>query len=409
MKCRHCCSDLKLSFLDLGSAPPSNAYLTAEQLRKSELWLPLRLLVCESCWLVQTEDYTGREALFSEDYAYFSSFSTSWLAHAKDYVECMIQRFRLGAASCVVEVAANDGYLLQYVKQANVPCYGIEPTKSTASIAREKGIEIVESFFGVELAEKLTSRGKAADLIVANNVLAHVPDINDFVSGFSRLLKPTGVATFEFPHLLKMVQENQFDTAYHEHYSYLSLNSALRIFKHNGLQIFDVEELSTHGGSLRVYAQRSDIGTLIPTTKITNILREEIDAGVETGIFYRHFQCAAEKIKDDLICFLIEAKREGLKVGAYGAAAKGNTMLNFAGVRPDLLPYVVDRNPAKQGKFMPGSRIPIVNEAHLKNHQPDRIIILPWNLSQELMLQLAYATEWGAIFVRFVPTLEVLP
>jgi len=260
LKCRHCGSDLNLPFLDLGSAPPSNAYLTKADLRAPETWYPLRLLVCEGCWLVQTEDHAGREALFTQDYAYFSSFSTTWLAHAQRYVEQMIARFGLNASSCVVEVAANDGYLLQYVKQAGIPCYGIEPTTSTASAARSKGIDIVERFFGLELADELAQAGRQADLMVANNVLAHVPEINDFVSGFTRLLKPEGVATFEFPHLLRMVQENQFDTAYHEHYSYLSLTAVQRIFAANGLTLFDVQELSTHGGSLRVFAQRSDSG-----------------------------------------------------------------------------------------------------------------------------------------------------
>lgn len=407
MKCRHCGSELCLPFLDLGSAPPSNAYLTGNGLRAPETWFPLRLLVCESCWLVQTEDHAGREALFTDDYAYFSSFSSSWLAHAERYVQSMVGRFNLNSASRVVEVAANDGYLLQYVQANGIPCYGIEPTASTAQAARNKGIEIVGRFFGVELAEELASDGQQADLIAANNVLAHVPDINDFVSGFGRLLKPGGVATFEFPHLLRMVRENQFDTAYHEHYSYLSLTAVERIFAHKGLSVFDVEELPTHGGSLRVFAQRSDSGQQVVSPAVEVLRKVEADAGMTSMAFYSDFQSSAEKVKDDLVAFLIDAKRQGLKVGAYGAAAKGNTLLNFAGVRPDLLPYVVDKNPAKQGKFMPGSRIPIVAEAHLKQNRPDYVVILPWNLREEVVEQLAYIREWGGQFVTAVPKIKI--
>jgi SAM-dependent methyltransferase len=398
---------LRLPFLDLGSAPPSNAYLTEGGLLAPETWYPLRLLVCESCWLVQTEDHAGREALFTGDYAYFSSYSTSWLAHAERYVEAMIQRFGFGDKSCVVEVAANDGYLLQYVKAAGIPCYGVEPTASTASAARARDIVIVERFFGVELANELAGNGQQADLIAANNVLAHVPDINDFVAGFTRLLKPCGVATFEFPHLLRMVRECQFDTAYHEHYSYLSLTTVERIFDRNGLAVFDVEELPTHGGSLRIFAQRRDGGSHAVSPRVATLRENEANAGMADPAFYGGFQSRAEKVKDDLIAFLIEAKRQGMKVGAYGAAAKGNTLLNFAGVRPDLLPYVADRNPAKQGRFMPGSRIPIVDESRLLVHKPDRIVILPWNLRQEVMAQLKYARAWGGEFVTVVPTLAV--
>lgn len=407
MKCRHCGSALHLPFLDLGSAPPSNAYLAAAALRAPETWFPLRILVCEHCWLVQTEDHAGREDLFTHDYAYFSSFSTTWLTHAKNYVECMTGRFGLNTASHVVEVAANDGYLLQYVQRAGIPCTGIEPTAGTAAAARSKGVEIVERFFGVALAEELSQAGRQADLMTANNVLAHVPDINDFVAGFARLLKPRGVATFEFPHLLRMVQENQFDTAYHEHYSYLSLTAVERIFAANGLAVFDVEQLPTHGGSLRVFAQRRDSGQHIATAAVAALLETEDRAGITAPGFYQAFQRQAERVKDDLVRFLLEARRQGLKVGAYGAAAKGNTLLNFAGIRPDLLPYVVDKNPAKQGKYMPGSRIPIVDEAHLKACRPDRVLILPWNLREEVMAQLDYVREWGGRFVTAVPELEI--
>lgn len=407
MKCRHCQAELTLSLVDLGSAPPSNAYLTKQTLHAPEKHFPLRVLVCTECWLAQTEDYAGADELFSADYAYFSSFSTTWLKHAEKYVADMVQRFALGANSHIVEVAANDGYLLQYAKARGISCLGIEPTTSTANAARAKSIEIVEAFFGVKLARQLVDQGKQADLIAANNVLAHVPDINDFVAGFAVLLKPTGVATFEFPHLLNLVEQNQFDTIYHEHYSYLSLTAASTIFAANGLAVFDVEELPTHGGSLRVYAQRSDAEKREPSQNVAKLLERETAAGMNSTAFYAGFQDKADRVKNDLLAFLIEAKRTGKTVAGYGAAAKGNTLLNYAGVRPDLLPYVVDRNPAKQDKFLPGCRIPIVAEAQLKQTRPDYVLILPWNLHVEVVEQLAYIREWGGQFVTSVPALKV--
>ena len=408
MKCRHCQAELRLPFLDLGHAPPSNAYLSEAALRGPETWFPLRILVCESCWLVQTEDHAGREALFTDDYAYFSSFSSSWLVHSRRYVDAMIGRFGLGKDSMVAEIAANDGYLLQYVKDAGIACYGVEPTASTAQAARDRGIDIVQRFFGVELGDELTESGRAADLIAANNVLAHVPDINDFVSGFAALLKPQGVATFEFPHLLRMVQEGQFDTVYHEHYSYLSLTAVSRIFTANGLSVFDVEHLSTHGGSLRVFAQRLDTGKHETSAEVARTLDEEQRAGVATPDFYACFQQQAERVKNDLLAFLVELRRGGKRIAAYGAAAKGNTLLNFAGVRPDLLPYVVDLNPAKQGKCLPGSHIPIVAEARLREDRPEYILILPWNLKTEVSEQLAYARhDWNAKLVTAIPSLSI--
>lgn len=406
MKCRHCGQCLELSFLDLGTAPPSNAYLNSAQLAQPELYFPLRLLACENCHLVQTEDFAQREALFTEDYAYFSSFSSTWLTHARLYVAQMCKRFALNTQSMVLEVAANDGYLLQYVQQAGIPCYGIEPTVSTATAAKALGLTILDRFFGRTLAQELATQGKQADLIAANNVLAHVPDINDFVAGFALLLKPGGVATFEFPHLLSMVRLGQFDTAYHEHYSYLSLHAVQRIFATNGLQVFDVENLATHGGSLRVYAQTSDTHAL--SERVTVCLDNERKAGMLEAGFYRGFQARAEKIKNDFLAYLIHCRQEGLSVAAYGAAAKGNTLLNFAGIKSDLLAYVVDRNPQKQHKFLPSSRIPIVNEAHLQQHRPDRIVILPWNLSEEIQAQLAYVRDWGARFVLCVPQLDII-
>lgn len=409
MKCRHCAHELTLPFLDLGSAPPSNAYLTAAALNGPEVWYPLKVLACTNCWLVQTEDHAGREALFDAEYAYFSSFSTSWLAHAQTYVQAMVQRFNLDANSRVVEVAANDGYLLQYVQQAGVPCYGIEPTASTATAAKAKGIAIVERFFGVALAQELAAQGQQADLMAANNVLAHVPDINDFCAGFAQLLTPQGVATFEFPHLLQMVQHGQFDTAYHEHYSYLSLTAVQRIFAANGLAVFDVQPLPTHGGSLRVFAQREDSGSQPLAPAVAEVLAQEKAAGMCSADFYSHLGLKSLSIVNSLLSFLIKQANQGGRVAAYGAAAKGNTLLNFAGVRPHLLPYVVDANPAKQGKFMPGSRIPIVNEAHLRAHKPSHVLILPWNLKDEVMAQLSYIRDWGGQFVTAVPTLQVMP
>ncbi len=407
MKCRHCQTELNVPLVDLGSAPPSNAYLNQHTLHAPEKYFPLRVLVCTNCWLVQTEDYAGAGELFSADYAYFSSFSSTWLNHAEQYVADMSQRFALTNKSYVVEVAANDGYLLRYMQASGIPCLGIEPTTSTANAARAKGIEVIEEFFGVKLARQLVAQDKQADLTTANNVLAHVPDINDFVGGFAMLLKPSGVATFEFPHLLRLVSENQFDTIYHEHYSYLSLTAVKRIFACNGLSVFDVEELSTHGGSLRVYAQRSDTGMREIGVNVEQLINREVAAGINSLAFYAGFQSKANKVKNDLLMFLIEAQRGGKNVVGYGAAAKGNTLLNYAGVRPDLLSYVVDRNPAKQDKFLPGCRIPIVAETQLKQTRPDYVVILPWNLRTEVTNQLAYIREWGGKFITSVPALKV--
>lgn len=408
MDCRHCGSPLSLPFLDLGCPPPSNAYLTEVPLNGQEQCYPLRVLVCTACWLAQTEDFAGREHLFTDEYAYFSSFSSSWLAHAKQYVDDMVDRFGLTGHSTVVEIAANDGYLLQYVKEKGIPCYGVEPTSSTAEAARAKGIEIHSDFFGAELGKKLAVQGGAADLVVANNVLAHVPDINDFLKGFRFLLKPEGVTTFEFPHLLQMVRHHQFDTVYHEHYSYLSLTAITKIFEKNGLSIFDVQQWPTHGGSLRIFAQRTDTGSQPVSGAVSELLATEAAEGMATERFYSGFQNQAEKIKADFLKFLRHAKRQGKKVGAYGAAAKGNTLLNFSGIRPDLLPWVVDRNPAKQGKYLPGSAIPIIEEHHLKTSRPDFVIILPWNLWEEVTSQLNYIRQWNAKFVRAVPELEIV-
>ena len=408
MKCRHCGAEVALTLIDLGSAPPSNAYLTKLTIRRPEKWFPLKVLVCESCWLVQAEAYSRAAELFNDEYAYFSSFSAIWLAHAEQYLQAVVKRFGLSGRSHVVEVASNDGYLLQYVRQRGIPCLGIEPTAGTAAAARLKGIETLEEFFGVDLAQRLADRGRQADLMVANNVLAHVPDINDFVKGFAILLKPHGVATFEFPHLMQLIEQKQFDTIYHEHFSYLSFRTVHQIFRTNGLSVFDVEELDTHGGSLRVFAQRSDAGTQAVSGKVAHLLEREAAAGMNKAAYYRGFQEQANKVKNDFLVFLLEAARQGKTVAAYGAAAKGNTLLNYAGIRPDLLPYVVDKNPNKQGKYLPGSRIPIVSEDHLRKQRPDYVVILPWNLKAEIMEQLSYVRDWGGRFVTAIPCLDII-
>ena len=408
MKCRHCRHELTLTLVDLGSAPPSNAFLTESALHAPEKWYPLRVLVCENCWLVQTEDFAHADELFSADYAYFSGISNSWLAHCERFVADTVARFGLSSTSHIVEVAANDGYLLQYVKARNIPCLGVEPTASTAGAARAKGIPIVQDFFGVALARELVAQGKQADLTVANNVLAHVPDINDFVAGFAMLLKPHGVATFEFPHLLRLIAENQFDTIYHEHFSYLSLTAVNRIFAANGLTIFDVDEYPTHGGSLRIFAQRKESGRFPINTKVTALLGREEQAGMQTADYYAGFQTQVDRVKNGFLAFLLEAKRGGKTVVAYGAAAKGNTLLNYAGIKPDLLPFVYDAAPSKQGKYLPGSHIPILPPAKLMETQPDYVLILPWNIADEVRQQQAALYDRGVRFVTAVPELQVL-
>ncbi|MEI7868321.1 MAG: class I SAM-dependent methyltransferase [Candidatus Methylumidiphilus sp.] len=405
MKCRLCDAEASLPLINLGSAPPSNAYLTKLTMRRPEKWFPLKVLVCESCWLVQAEAYSRAAELFNDEYAYFSSFSDQWLNHANSYVNKMVDRFHLTTDSFVVEVASNDGYLLQFVKNRGIPCLGVEPTASTSSAARLKGIETIEEFFGLTLANRLANQYRQADLMVANNVLAHVPDIKDFSAGFAALLKPQGVATFEFPHLMQLIEHNQFDTIYHEHFSYLSFTTVINVFSSNGLSVFDVEELGTHGGSLRVFAQRKDTGNQIVSGKVTELLHREDSSGMNSASYYEGFQEHADKVKNDFLYFLLEAKRAGKTVVGYGAAAKGNTLFNYAGVRPDLLSYVIDRNPAKQDKFLPGCRIPIVAEARLSQSKPDYVLIIPWNLKDEVMEQLAYIREWGGQFVTAVPKL----
>ena len=409
MKCRHCATPLHEIhdvFVDLGSAPPSNAFLRAQDLGRAEAHFPLKVLTCPDCRLVQVDEVQRHDALFSDDYVYFSSYSSSWLAHAKAYVEQACERLALGPSSSVVEVASNDGYLLQYMAQRGIPCLGIEPTAGTAEVARAKGIATVTEFFGRELATRLRAERGPADLLLGNNVLAHVPDINDFVAGFAALLALEGTVTVEFPHLLQLVQHAQFDTLYHEHFSYLSLHTVQRIFAAQGLVVWDVEVLATHGGSLRVWAQHRANPRPV-STNLAEALRDEAAAGMLQPAFYRGLQARADRVKNDLLGFLIERQRAGQSVAAYGAAAKGNTLLNYAGVRPDLLPFVADASIQKQGRFLPGSRIPVVGEAMLRDARPDFVLVLPWNLRDEIGAQLAYVHAWGGRLVTAVPSLQV--
>lgn len=409
MNCRHCATPLHAHhhlFIDLGSAPPSNAFLRPEDLDLAESHFPLKVLACPKCRLVQVDEVQRHDALFDSDYVYFSSFSTSWLAHARDYVTLASRRLGLGAHSRVMEVASNDGYLLQYFAQRGVPCVGVEPTESTARAARAKGIESIGEFFGKALAQRFAAERGRCDLVIGNNVLAHVPDIDDFCAGLREVLAPDGALTLEFPHLLQLVLHSQFDTIYHEHFSYLSLGTVQRILAAQGLAVWDVEELSTHGGSLRVWAQHVAHARPVQSS-VATLLAREVAAGMDGNTFYRGLQARAETIKDALLCFLLDAKRLGRRVAAYGAAAKGNTLLNFAGVRPDLLPFVVDASPHKQGRFLPGSRIPVRAPEKLLEYRPDFVLILPWNLRDEIAAQLAPVRAWGGRFVTAVPQLEV--
>jgi SAM-dependent methyltransferase len=406
MNCRHCSAPLENVFLDLGFAPPSNAYLTAEDLRKPEKYYPLRVLVCDKCWLVQAEDYADAGELFSHDYAYFSSTSSTWLEHAKRYSASIIDRLGLKAESLVIELASNDGYLLKNFVAAGIPCLGIEPTASTADAAEALGIPVIREFFGEQLGRELAAKGQQADLIIGNNVFAHVPDINDFTRGLKTALKPSGTITLEFPHLMRLLEFSQFDTVYHEHFSYLSLHAVARIFCAVGLRVYDVEELSTHGGSLRVYGCHADHAQATDRN-VARILEEEKRRGLVDLQVYRDFQTRAEKVKDDMLSFLLEQKRAGKKVAAYGAAAKGNTLLNFAGVGPDLLPFVCDAAPSKQHKFMPGSHIPIHPPDHLAEETPDFVVVLPWNIADEVIAQNSALASKGTKFVTFVPKLLI--
>ena len=383
MNCRHCKAFLKHTFLDLGFAPPSNAYLSKEDLNHPEIYFPLKIRVCDQCWLVQTEDYVQADKLFSSQYAYFSSTSSSWLNHARQYAEKMIVDLGLNAQSLVIEVASNDGYLLKIFVATGIPCLGIEPTDSTATAAEQLGIPVMREFFGEALGKQLANKGQQADLIVGNNVFAHVPDINDFAKGLKAALKNSGIITLEFHHVMKLINDDQFDTIYHEHFSYLSLNTVIKIFAAAGLRIWHVEELPTHGGSLRVYGchHEDDRET---ESSVMKLIQKENNSKLNEIQTYIDFQSRIDKIKDKLLAFLIQQKKNGKKVIAYGAAAKGNTLLNYAGIKPDLLSSIVDGAKSKQGLYMPGSHIPIKNSENIKDLKPDIILVLPWNIHAEI-------------------------
>lgn len=409
MQCRFCKAKLEHVFIDLVSSPASNSFLTKEQLNEPEIFYPLKVYTCHECYLVQMDEYKASDAIFDSNYVYFSSYSTSWLAHAKKYTEMMVNRFGYNSSSQVIEIASNDGYLLQYFKEKDIPVMGIEPTANTAEVAMSKGIKTIVEFFGVELADRLANHWEVkADLLLGNNVLAHVPDIIDFVGGMKIILADTGVITMEFPHLMQLVDNNQFDTIYHEHFSYLSAHTVKQIFESAGLELFDVDEMPTHGGSLRIYAKHKEDTTKEISKNVANILKKEADKGMVGLAYYDNFQQKALQVKLDMTSFLIEQKRAGKKVAAYGAAAKGNTLLNYCGIKNDLIDYVVDANPHKQDKWMPASHIPVVNEEFLKANKPHFVIILPWNLKDEITTQLSYIKEWGGSFVIPIPKLELI-
>lgn len=408
MKCRFCNTELKNQFIDLGEAPPSNAYLSEKQLNEPEAFYPLKVFVCDRCWLVQIDEFKRHDEMFSNDYAYFSSFSTSWLEHCESYVQMITERLALDSDSKIIEIASNDGYLLQYFAQRKIPCLGVEPTAGTAEAARLRGVETIESFFGRRFAERLVDDQGGADLLLGNNVLAHVPDINDFVEGLRIALKETGTITMEFPHLLNLIRYNQFDTVYHEHFSYLSLGVVERIFSAHGLVVYDVEELPTHGGSIRVYA-RHELNDLLPAKSSVGRMRKyEEEFGLLDIKLYETFQQKADKVKNDFLRFLLDEQKAGKSVVAYGAAAKGNTLLNYSGIKNnDLIEFAVDKSPHKLGLYLPGSHIPVVDESRLRAAQPDIVLILPWNLRDEIAAQLSYIKDWGGQFVVAVPELEL--
>ena len=408
LTCRLCKAPLERTFVDLGCSPVANDFLAPEALHETEPRYPLHAYVCSRCLLVQIPPVRAPQSLFSAEYAYFSSFSDSWLAHARAYTEAMRDRFAIGPGQRVVEVASNDGYLLQFFKAAGVAVLGIEPAANCAAAAEAKGIPTVVKFFGADTARELASDG-TADLMAANNVLAHVPDINDFTAGFRILLKPGGIATFEFPHLLNLIERNEFDTIYHEHYSYLSLFSTERLFAAHGLAVFDVEELPTHGGSLRLYVQHADSPSHPENARVAALRAKERQAGLHTLEGYTGFEAKVRNVKRDLLAFLTAAREEGRTVAGYGAPAKGNTLLNYCGIRSDLLAYTVDRNPHKQGRYLPGTRIPIHAPEQIFATRPDYVLILPWNLKDEIATQMADIRAWGGRFVVPIPELTVLP
>jgi SAM-dependent methyltransferase len=406
--CRACGAELTHPFCDLGLSPISNAFIRPDQLNRGETFYPLDARVCQHCWLVQLTTSPDSNVHFNAEYVYFSSFSESWLAHCRAYVDAMTRRFGLGASSQVVEVASNDGYLLQYFVAAGIPCLGVEPTANTAAAARQRSVPTRELFFGKATAAALKAEGFAADLLLGNNVLAHVPDINDFVAGLVTLLKPQGVVTLEFPHLLRLIAGRQFDTIYHEHYSYLSLIALAPIFARQGLRLFDVEELPTHGGSLRLYACRADALHQDSGT-VDAMLAAERGAGLDALATYADFSRQVLDIKLDLLRFVLDARRTKRRIAAYGAAAKGNTLLNYCGIGRDFVDFVVDRNPVKQGSYLPGTRIPVLSPDALAEKRPDYLLILPWNLRDEVIAQNTHTRAWGGRFVLPIPQLEIVP
>jgi SAM-dependent methyltransferase len=405
--CRFCAAPLRHTFVDLGMSPLCESYVPAERVNAMEPFYPLHAKICERCLLVQLEEFVTADHIFTE-YAYFSSYSDSWVAHAKAYVDMAVERFELGPDSLVMEVASNDGYLLRHVVERGIPALGIEPAANVAEVAREIGIETIVRFFGRETAADLVAEGRSADLVAANNVMAHVPDLNDFVAGFYTVLKPHGVVTVEVPHLLRLVEENQFDTIYHEHFQYFSFLAAQKVFAAHGLEVFDVDELKSHGGSLRYYAQRADTGTRPVEQRVHDLVARERELGYDTLEGHQAFAARVEETKWGLLEFLIAKRREGKRIAGYGAPGKGNTLLNYCGIRTDLLDYTVDRNPYKQGQFLPGTHIPILHPEVLEQDRPDYILILPWNLKQEIVAQLEYARDWGAQFIVPIPKVEVL-
>lgn len=404
--CRFCSAPLTANLVDLGMSPLCESYLTADQVNGMEPFYPLHVFVCGQCYLAQLEEYVQREHIFGE-YAYFSSYSDSWLNHAKKYTDLMTKRFALDAKSLVVELASNDGYLLQYFVEKRIPVLGVEPAANVAKVAVSKGVPTLVEFFGVELARKLAGSGQRPDLLLGNNVLAQVPDLNDFVEGMKILLKPGGVITMEFPHLLRLMDENQFDTIYHEHFSYFSFMTTEKIFSAHGLTLFDVEELPSHGGSLRVYARHADDSSKPVSAAVGTLRRREEDAGLNCIERYAAFEENVKETKRKLLDFLIKVKRENKRVVGYGAPGKGNTLLNYCGIRTDFLDFTVDRNPYKHGKFLPGTHIPIFPPEHLSAARPDYVFILPWNLKDEIMKQLSFIREWGGKFIVPIPELKV--
>jgi len=406
--CRFCGSQLSRNFLDLGLSPLCQTQISPEQLNHGESFYPLRVFVCDKCFLVQLDEYVSPDVIFSEDYPYFSSYSDSWVKHAKNYTGKMINDHGIGRDSFVVEIASNDGYLLQHFVHAGVPCLGIEPAEGVANAAREKGIETITRFFGEQTAIDVSRQYQKADLVLGNNGLAHVPDLNDFVSGLREILADDGMITMEFPHLMRLMQENQFDTIYHEHFSYFSFSTVSRVFAKHGLIIFDVEELPTHGGSLRIYAAKADTGGRSLSSRAAKLMEKERSLGFESVEFYSQFEKQVREIKRALLEFLIAAKREGKSVVGYGAPGKGNTLLNYCGIREDFLDYTVDRNPHKQGTYTPGTRIPILDPSVISQTKPDYILILPWNLRKEIKESMAHVEEWGCRFVVPIPVVEVL-